>query len=62
MLTRITSQEKQEGKVYHDGNSTDPGQGFGHTCISVDDLEAACKRFEERGVAFKKKLTDGKEP
>lgn len=35
-------------------------QGFGHICVSVDDLDAACKRFEEQGVQWKKRLTDGR--
>lgn len=30
------------------------------TGISVDNIEAACKRFEEKGVTWKKKLTDGR--
>lgn len=57
-LTWNYGTEKQEGKVYHDGNS-EP-QGFGHICVSVDDLDAACKRFEEKGVQWKKRLTDGR--
>jgi lactoylglutathione lyase len=43
---------------YHNGN--DEPQGFGHICISVDDIDAACQRFEEKNVRWKKKLTDGK--
>jgi len=43
---------------YHNGN--DQPQGFGHICVSVDDLEAACGRFEEKGVSWKKRLTDGR--
>ena len=43
---------------YHNGNS-EP-QGFGHVCITVDDLDAACKRFEDLGVSWKKRLTDGR--
>ena len=27
--------------------------------MTVPDLEGACARFEEMGVTFKKKLTDG---
>jgi lactoylglutathione lyase len=43
---------------YHSGNS-EP-RGFGHIAITVDDVEAACARFEKLGVPFKKRLTDGK--
>lgn len=43
---------------YHDGNS-EP-KGFGHICISVDDLDAACNRFDEFNVQWKKRLTEGK--
>ncbi|KAF3090307.1 Lactoylglutathione lyase [Orbilia oligospora] len=43
---------------YHDGNS-EP-QGFGHICVTVDDLDAACERFEGLNVNWKKRLTDGK--
>ena len=48
----------QQGAVYHDGNS-DP-RGFGHICVSVPDIEAACQRFEDLGVTFQKRLTDGR--
>lgn len=57
-LTWNYGTEKEEGQVYHNGN--DEPQGFGHICVSVDNLEAACKRFEEKGVQWKKKLTDGR--
>ncbi|KDQ55723.1 hypothetical protein JAAARDRAFT_327959 [Jaapia argillacea MUCL 33604] len=43
---------------YASGNS-DPGRGFGHIAITVPDIEKACARFEELGVNFKKRLTDG---
>lgn len=46
-------------KGYANGNS-DPGRGFGHICVAVDNLEEACARFEELGVRFIKKLTDGR--
>jgi len=48
-----------EFKGYASGNS-EPGKGFGHIAITVEDIEAACERFEELGVNFKKRLTDGK--
>jgi lactoylglutathione lyase len=30
------------------------------TGVSVDNLEAACKRFEDKNVSWKKRLTDGR--
>jgi len=57
-LTWNYGTEKQEGRVYHDGNS-EP-QGFGHICVSVDDLDAACARFESLNITWKKRLTDGR--
>ncbi|KAF7427951.1 Lactoylglutathione lyase [Pleurotus ostreatus] len=46
-------------KGYASGN-TDPGKGFGHIAITVDDVEKACDRFEQLGVQFKKKPSDGR--
>ena len=43
---------------YHDGNA-DP-RGFGHICVSVPDVKEACARFEQLGVAFQKRLSDGR--
>lgn len=57
-LTHNYGTEKQEGPVYHNGNA-EP-QGFGHICVSVDDLHAACERFEKLGVPWKKRLSDGR--
>ncbi|KAJ3733417.1 Glyoxalase/Bleomycin resistance protein/Dihydroxybiphenyl dioxygenase [Lentinula guzmanii] len=44
---------------YASGNS-DPGKGFGHIAITVDDVEESCARFEKLGVQFKKRPQDGK--
>ena len=57
-LTWNYGTEKQGGKVYHDGNA-EP-QGFGHICVVVDDLNAACQYLEDKKVNWKKKLTDGR--
>lgn len=57
-LTWNYGTEKDADFKYHNGN--DEPQGFGHICIAVDDLDGACKRFEDKGVNWKKKLTDGR--
>ncbi|KAI9818870.1 MAG: Lactoylglutathione lyase [Pycnora praestabilis] len=57
-LTWNYGTEKDESFKYHDGNS-EP-QGFGHIAVTVDDLDAACSRFEEQKVSWKKRLTDGR--
>lgn len=56
-LTHNHGTEAQPGPVYHDGNS-EP-RGFGHICVSVPDVRAACARMEALGVPFQKKLSDG---
>lgn len=57
-LTWNYGTEKDPNFKYHDGNS-EP-QGFGHICVTVDDLDAACARLEEKRVSWKKRLTDGR--
>lgn len=57
-LTWNYGTEKEEGQVYHNGN--DEPQGFGHICLSVDDLDETCKYLEDKKVNWKKRLTDGR--
>lgn len=58
-LVQYTGTKKQVNFKYHNGN--DQPQGFGHICISVDDLDLACARFEDlEGIRWKKRLTDGR--
>lgn len=54
-LTHNHGTENDPDFSYHNGN-TNP-QGFGHIAISVDNIEAACERFEKMGVKWKKRLT-----
>lgn len=57
-LTWNHGTEKEADFAYHNGN--DQPQGFGHVCITVDDLQAACARFESLGCNWKKRLEDGR--
>lgn len=57
-LTHNHGTEKDPDFAYHNGNS-EP-RGFGHLCVSVPDVDAACARFEELGVTFQKRLSDGR--
>lgn len=57
-LTWNHGTEKDESFSYHNGN--DQPQGFGHICVTVDNLEKACERFESLNVSWKKRLTDGR--
>src|SRR3546814_16382607 len=59
-LTHNHGTESQPGPVYHDGNS-EP-RGFGHICVSVPDVRAACARMAALRVPFQKKLSDGTIP
>ncbi|KAK9424162.1 putative Glyoxalase/Bleomycin resistance protein/Dihydroxybiphenyl dioxygenase [Seiridium unicorne] len=57
-LTWNYGTEKDESFKYHDGNAQP--QGFGHICVSVDNIDAACERFESLNANWKKRLTDGR--
>ena len=56
-LTHNWGTENVEATPYHNGNS-EP-RGFGHICISVPDIKAACERFKKLGVPFQKNLGEG---
>ena len=57
-LTYNHGTEKDEQFAYHSGNS-EP-RGFGHLCVAVPDIKAACQRFEDLQVTFQKRLSDGR--
>lgn len=58
-LTHNYGTENDPDYKVNNGNE-EPYRGFGHTCISVDNIQAACKRIEDAGYKFKKRLTDGR--
>lgn len=58
-LTHNYGTEDDPAYKVNNGNA-EPHRGFGHVCISVDRIEAACKRLEDAGYRFQKKLTDGR--
>jgi lactoylglutathione lyase len=44
---------------FHPHSGNDEPKGYGHICIAVPDIEAACRRFEKLGVTFQKRLGEG---
>lgn len=42
------------------GSPFKPWLLIGEIGVSVDDVEAACQRFEDLGVNWRKRLTDGR--
>lgn len=58
-LTHNHGTENDPNYSVVNGN-TEPHRGFGHIAISVDNIEAACKRIEDAGYSFQKKLTEGR--
>jgi lactoylglutathione lyase len=56
-LTHNHGTEADPAFAYHDGNQ-EP-RGFGHICVSVPDIVAACARFDDLGVTFQKRLGQG---
>ncbi|KAJ3761590.1 Glyoxalase/Bleomycin resistance protein/Dihydroxybiphenyl dioxygenase [Lentinula raphanica] len=59
-LTHNHGTEQDESFTGYASGNCDPGRGFGHIAITVNDVEEACARFEQLGVQFKKRLQDGK--
>ncbi|CDS06682.1 hypothetical protein LRAMOSA09209 [Lichtheimia ramosa] len=58
-LTHNWGTENDADFTYANGNK-EPGRGFGHIAVVVDDIQKACERFEELKVKFVKRLQDGK--
>jgi lactoylglutathione lyase len=47
-LTHNWGSETDENLQMHSGN--EEPKGFGHICVAVPDIEAACQRFDALGV------------
>jgi lactoylglutathione lyase len=58
-LTHNYGSEDDPNFKIANGN-TEPSKGFGHICVSVDNIQAACQRLEDAGYKFQKKLSDGR--
>jgi lactoylglutathione lyase len=58
-LTHNYGTENDANYKVANGNK-EPGKGFGHVCISVDNIQAACKRISDAGYKFQKRLEDGR--
>ncbi|KAJ3354941.1 Lactoylglutathione lyase [Entophlyctis luteolus] len=41
------------------GHKNEPGNGYAHICLVVDDINAYCEYLEGESVPFRKKLTEG---
>ena len=59
-LTWNYGTETDADQKYHPGN--EEKDGFGHVAFNTDDVYAACKMLEEKGVTFKKKPDEGRMP
>ncbi|CAG8555070.1 6101_t:CDS:2 [Acaulospora colombiana] len=58
-LMLLEEKDNEDPDYVYDHDNTEQ-RGFGHIAIGVDNIEAACKRFEELQVEFTKRLQDGK--
>ena len=56
-LTHNWGDENDPEKQFHNGN--DDPKGYGHIGIAVPDVDRACERLEQLGVAFQKRPNDG---
>ncbi|CAN3359313.1 glyoxalase I [Diutina catenulata] len=52
--------ENDDNFTVNNGNGKE-NRGFGHICMSVDNIEAAEAKMLENGVKFQKKLADGRQ-
>lgn len=59
-LTHNYGSENDDSFSVSNGNE-EPHRGFGHICVSVDNINACCDALELNGVKFQKKLTDGRQ-
>ena len=58
-LTHNHGSETDDKFEIANGNA-EGSKGFGHICVSVDNLQQACDRLEKEGYSFQKKLSEGR--
>lgn len=58
-LTHNYGTEDDPDYKVNTGNA-EPHRGFGHVCVAVDHIRAACQRLEDAGYRFQKRLQDGR--
>ncbi|KAG7919391.1 hypothetical protein KL934_001254 [Ogataea polymorpha] len=58
-VVELRELKNSNAKVY-DGNS-EPYKGFGHLCVSVNNIAKTQEDFLAKGVNFKKRLQDGRQ-
>lgn len=57
-LTHNYGSENDDSFQIANGNA-DSGKGFSYVSISVDNIQAACRRIEDAGYRFHKKQSEG---
>ncbi len=49
----------EDDPAFRTASGNEEPKGYGHICISVPDIEAACRSFDAAGVTFRKRLGEG---
>lgn len=58
-LTHNYGSEEDDSFKIANGNSDPETKGFSYVSISVDNIQAACRRIEDAGYPFQKKQAEG---
>ncbi|KAJ3238539.1 Lactoylglutathione lyase [Chytriomyces hyalinus] len=50
---------ESDPEFQYTGHKNQPGNGYAHICLTVDDIEAYSEYCDAAGVPFRKRLTEG---